>query len=94
MADTKLQIIVPEAFAGRPVIAITNRYGYQSTILDPDTGRPIVNPVTPLQFTANIIMKFIKENVKAYEIPDLAKADRKLRDIEIDAVTIVIEQVV
>lgn len=94
MADTKLKLTIPEAFAGRPVAAITARYGYKAVLVNPLTGEETNNPVTPLQFTAGILMRFVKENVIAHEVPDLAKEDRAERVAEINAVQISVEQIV
>lgn len=87
-------VTIPDAFAPRILAAFCKNYGYQATIINPESGEPQANPETIFQFVVRQRIKFLKDNVKQAEVPDLAKADRATRISDIDAVNITIEQVV
>lgn len=92
MADLKLLITIPEAYAGRPAMAISSNRNYQAILTAPD-GEQYANPLTRMQVAANVLLNFIKEEMIAYEVPDLAKSDRQAKVDEINAISITIEVV-
>lgn len=87
------QVLVtyPDEYAERIVCDLCAQYHYQWTVLDPDTGEQVSNPETPFEFMSKLKIKWIKDNMKAHEVPDLAKADRQARVDEIDSIEITIE---
>lgn len=87
-------ITMPDAVAPRLVAAICKNYGYQAQLLNPETGEMEANPETALQFVFRQRIKFLKDNLKQAEVPDLAKDERITKIAEIDAIEITIEQVV
>ena len=86
-------VTIPDVFAPRVLAAFAKNYRYPVTVTDPDTGEQKPNPETPFQFAAKQRIKFLKDNVKAAEVPDLALGDRAVRIAEIDAVEITISMV-
>lgn len=91
MADLKLLITIPEQYAGRPAQAICANRDYQSTIKNPITGEEVANPVNSVDFALSVIMKFLKDEMIAHEVPDLAKADRQSKINEINGMSITVE---
>lgn len=88
----KALITIQDPWGPLAVAAECKNHGYQATILD-ENGDPISNPETPFQFVARYRIKYIKDNLKAALVPDLAKADRQAKIDEIDAIVVTIEQV-
>lgn len=93
MADLKLLLTIPEAIAGQPALAISSNRNYKETVINPITGEEIPNPVTRLQVAAGVLMSFVKEEMIAYYVPDLAKADRQAKIDEIKGFAITIQVV-
>lgn len=56
--------------------AFAGAYGYQATIKDAE-GNDIPNPQTKPQFAKEIVKRFCKEVVQAYEAGKAAEAARK-----------------
>jgi hypothetical protein len=83
-------VTIPDDFAPRVMAAFSKNYGYQAFIGVDDQGNPVPNPQSLFDFVVQQRIKFLKDNVKAAEVPDLAKADRQAQVDGIDAVIITI----
>lgn len=78
--------------AARVAAAFAKNYNYQATITN-EEGEMVANPETLQQFIFRQREKFIKDNIKAAEVPDLARADRAAKIAEIDALEIIFEYI-
>lgn len=87
-------VTIPDIWAPLLVQAECKNNGYKPTVLNPETGEQIANPVTAAQFAFACRIKYLKDNLKAALVPDLAKADRAAKIAEIDAIQITMEIVV
>ncbi len=58
---------IPDAVAARAVNGVAYFNGYMDTITDPATGAQIPNPVTKQAYAKQVIARWIKVQVVAYE---------------------------
>lgn len=91
MAQVYFKIGIPLEEAERISEALLTRYGYEPIMINPFTGEQQANSIGPEEFQLNIFEKFIKEEVKAHEVPTLALNDRAARMAEIDQIEFSIE---
>ena len=63
----QITFTIADAIASRIIDALALRHGWTETIIDPDTGEPIPNPITKGAWAKRYIIYFIKEEVKLYE---------------------------
>jgi len=67
-----ISITIPNAIANRVMDAMAYQHGYQDIVDD----KP--NPETKVSFCKKVMIKMVKESVKAYEANRDAEAARKL----------------
>lgn len=84
---------IPDEVVQRVAQAFLKNYKYSPTVTNPLTGEVSPNPVSAQDFVFAQRIKFIKDNLKQAEVPDLALSDRAARIAEIDAIAITLELV-
>lgn len=85
-------VTLPAENEERIMAGILVNYRYPATIRSAETGEEIQNPETPFAFACRTITMWLKEMVKAVEVPSAALADRDALAAEIDAFEIDIQE--
>lgn len=86
MATIQFSITVPDDKRTMIIDAFCAYHGYTDTILDPD-GNPIPNPETQAAFAKRMVIKFIRESVKAGLATLAAEAARQEQIVIVDEIS-------
>lgn len=87
-------VTIPDPWGAAIVAAECKNYKYSATLVNPETGALEANPQTALAFAIERRIQYMKDNLKAALVPDLAIADRAAKIAQIDAIEITIVPVV
>ncbi len=73
-----LTITIPNAQLTRVANAVATQHGYQAEVPDPDNpGQTIPNPQTKADFAREVLMRFLRETVRAHEAAVAAESARQ-----------------
>lgn len=80
----KFALDIPDDQVDRVVGALCTTGGYQTEVVDPETGDTVANPQTPQEFAKARVAGFIKAAVAAVETEDAANTARDKAQAAVD----------
>ena len=63
----EIVLTIPDAVLNRVIDALSQQYGYRSTVLDVDQVTMIPNPMSPVVFIKRKMLEKIRDQVITYE---------------------------
>jgi len=81
--------VADKATKNRIINGIAYQNGYQDEIEDPkDSSKTIPNPEPKVQFVRKVVIDWVRDNVRSYEVNNDTDAVRKVKVAEINAINI------